>query len=220
MTEILKTLQLILFGIPVVALVAMGVVILAKPVSVLNRRWYLAIFLPLLLANGLSILENLTVVEAASGGNWRMWLVLVADLALVVGCLVYFRGYLVYGLSGEQTEVSLAEGFRSQGYDVSLGEDKKRGLLGGLRLERVLTLVKNGHQVAVWVKLRFHEVTLQAGSQDGVRLLRKAIPGLRSADVPYDIKAHASGVLFIVLGVVFAVLSWIFFFEPRLVLMP
>ena len=47
----LQNLQLILFSIPVLYLLALGLLILFKPVTVLDRRWMLLAFLPILVDN-------------------------------------------------------------------------------------------------------------------------------------------------------------------------
>ena len=48
MVMTLQILQVSLFAIPVIVLIALGLVILLRPVAVINRRWLLLTFLPLL----------------------------------------------------------------------------------------------------------------------------------------------------------------------------
>ena len=75
-----------------------------------------------------------------------------------------------------------------------------------------------GGKEKIWVIERFYEVVLRASSQQGVCLVRQLLPELRQVEQPYDFRRHAVGILYMLLGVVLAVFGWIFFFEPRLIL--
>lgn len=219
MTQTLQTLQLILFAIPTLTLLAIGGVILIKPVSVINRRWYLLVFLPLLLANAAAILENDPSAGAfSSAANWRLWLVLIADLAMAVGVTLVFRGALVYGLNAAETEGLLASTLRDKGYEVHSHVGEKRVLWGSSLDARILTVNQDGQAVDLWITERFNEVIIHAESRNGFVLLKQALPEIPKVERPYDFKSHAMGILYIILAVVFAVLFWIFFFEPRLIL--
>lgn len=217
MTQTLQIIQLVLFILPILALFGMGGVILLKSVSIINRRWFLLIFLPLLFANPLAILEN-TLAEPSKAADWRLWTILMADLALGVWILHSFRGFMVYGVDAAETVQLLKGQFQDQGFEVHLGIGKKRLLWGKTWDAKVLTLDLQGLKKEIWVIERFQEVLVSTDSKFGLTHLKQILPALRRVERPYGFKSHAIGVLYLVLGVVLAVLSWIFFFEPRLIL--
>jgi len=216
--QTLQTLQLILFAIPLLTLLAIGTVILIKPVSAINRRWMLLVFLPMLLANLLAILENDSLSNDVVLSDWRLWLILVTDVALAVGIIFTFHGFIVYGLSATETEDTLVNILRAEGYEVEQRMGEKRVLWGRIRNAFIL-MVQNGDQSEdVWITSRGDEVLIRMDSPSGLHLLKKTLSAIQSTKTTYDFRAHAMGVLYIVLAVVFAGLSWIFFFEPRLIL--
>lgn len=218
MTQTLQILQLVLFSLPILALLILGGVILLKSVTIINRRWYLMIFLPLLLANTLAIFENAPGSEMGNALGWRLWLILIADIVMTIWVVLTFRGYLVFGLSADDTLELLTEHFLKEGLDVHLRTGKKRFLWGRTTDAQILTLNQIGQREELWITERFSEVLVGADSLAGSKHLRNVLGDLRRIPRPYDFKLHAVGVLYIVLGLVFAVLSWIFFFEPRLIL--
>lgn len=215
--QTIQILQLILFIIPGVVLITMGVVILAKPVSVINRRWYWAVFLPLLLANPLALIENSPIWPGIGPVNWRVWLILAADIFLVVWITLAFRGYMVFGVNVVEAQSILKEAFESMGYEVKVRTGEKRALWGRAWEAHILDVSRSGQSVEIWMTERFNEVDVRADTRSSRPLLKAALPSLRQLDKPYLFKDHAMGILFIVLAVVFAVLGWIFFFEPRLI---
>lgn len=217
MTESIQVLQLILFIIPGVVLVTMGVVILAKSVSVINRRWYWAVFLPLLLANPLALIENSPIWPGIGPVNWRVWLILAADIFLVVWIILTFRGYMVFGVNVGETQSTLKETLESMGYEVKIRTGEKRVLWGRAWEAHIMDVSRSGQSVEIWMTERFNEMVVRAETTSGRRLLQAALPSLRQLEKPYLFKDHVMGILFIVLAVVFAVLGWIFFFEPRLI---
>lgn len=215
MMQTLQILQVILFSIPILTLLAIGVTILFRPVSILNRGWFLVVLIPLLLANSLTIL-------ASRSGNvhmdWRAWLILGADLVLIAGAVWFSRGLIIYGLTPETVERIVAEGLSQIGFSVDTHSTEKRDLFGRTRDARLLTAEQAGQTVLLWITARFYEVLLRPEHHQGTKFLRNALPALREEMVPYDFKTHAVGVLYIVLALVFAILTWIFFFEPRFIL--
>jgi hypothetical protein len=214
MLQTLQVLQVILFAIPVLTLLAIGVLILARAVSIVDRRWFLLVLISLLLANTLSILS---VIRQFSM-DWRTWLILAADLVLIVGGIWLARGYQVYGLNTETVEQVLTEVLQQQGFTIEMSNLKKQDLWGRTRDARLLRAKKEDHTHDFWITARFNEVLIQSEHASDTKPLYQALPVLRETKVPYEFKAHAVGVLYIVLAVVFAVLAWIFFFEPRLIL--
>ncbi len=217
MTQTLQIIQLVLFILPILTLFGMGGVILLKSVTIINRRWFLLIFLPLLFANPLAILEN-TLANPSRTVDWRLWLILTADLALAVWLLLSFRGFMVYGLDSNETVELLKDLFQGQGLEVHLQAGKKRLLWGKTWDAKALTIDSQGQKKDIWIIERFHEVLVHTDSKVGLTRLKEILPSLRKIERPYAFKSHAMGVLYLVLGVVLAVLSWIFFFEPRLIL--
>jgi hypothetical protein len=214
MLQTLQVLQVILFAITVLTLLAIGVLILARAVSIVNRRWFLLVLIPLLLANTLSILS----VNRQFNMDWRTWLILAADLVLIVGGIRLAQGYQVYGLSAEEVEQVLTEVLQQQGFTIEMSDLKKQDLWGRTRGARLLRAKKEDQTHDFWITARFNEVLIQSEHAMDAKLLYRVLPALRETKVPYEFKAHAAGVLYIILAVVFAVLAWIFFFEPRLIL--
>ena len=191
--------------------------ILVRPICIINRRWYLAVIAPLLLANPLVILENTLRSEGASSVGWRFWMVLVVDILLLVGITWQFRGYLVYGLSALESEDLLTQAFTKKGLEVQKNIGVKSSLLGWAGDAVVLTLTQEGQPVDIWISERYREVLLQADTKNSYHLLKSTLSPLREKDQPYRIHAHIMGILFIIFAFVLAVMLWIFFFEPKLI---
>lgn len=208
---------MILFIIPGVVLITMGVVILAKPVSVIDRRWYWAVFLPLLLANPLALIENSPIWPGIGPVNWRVWLILAADIFLVVWIILAFRGYMIFGVNVGEVHSTLKDALESMGCEVKIRTGEKRALWGRAWEAQILDVSRSGQSAEIWMTERFNEVVVHADQRSDRPLLKTVLPSLRQLEKPYFFKDHAMGILFIVLAVVFAVVGWIFFFEPRLI---
>lgn len=218
MNQTLQILQLVLFVIPVVALITLGGVILLKPVSVINRRWYLAVFLPILFANPLILLESILLNGEGGLTIWRFWLILLADVLLIVGVCWYFRGFMVFGLNAADTETILKDELLNKGYEVQQQVGKKSVLWGKPWAAQILTVSNNGSTEDIWITERSNEVLVRVDSTKGLNILKDALSSLRNVQRPYVFEAHAFGLLFMVLAVVVGVLIWIFFFEPQLLI--
>ena len=217
MAQTLTIIQIGLFALPMLSLFGLGVVILVKPVNVINRRWYMAVIAPLLLANPLVVLDNTLRSVGEISLGWRFWLVLVVDILLLVGLTWRFRGYLVYGLSVSDIEETLARAFESQGLDVRKNIGVKSSLLGWTGDAQVLTVVEESQPTDIWISERYREVLLQADTKQGYQRLKGELHVIRETDQPYWINAHIMGILFIIFAFVLAVMLWIFFFEPKLI---
>jgi hypothetical protein len=215
--QTLTIIQLGLFALPILSLFALGIVLLAKPVNVINRHWYLVVMAPLLLANPLVILENTLLSEGAISLGWRFWVILGVDFLLLVGITYRFRGYLVYGLSASEVEEILAQSFEAQGLAVRKNIGIKSSLLGWSGDAQVLTVTEGDHTVDIWIIERFREVLLQTDSKRGYQRLKAELSSLRETDQPYQINAHLMGILFIIFAIILSVMLWIFFFEPKLI---
>lgn len=211
--QIFQILQVTLFALSTLTLLGIGILILSRAVSIVDRRIYLLVFIPLLLANTLALFEGNEVRF-----NWRTWLILGADLVLIVGAILLSRGFQVYGLNTEMVVDILTETFRQQGYTVKTKAAEKRDLWGRTRDACVLTAQKLDEELLFWIITRYNEVAIRAQQRSHTKYLRDTLPALSQQKVPYDFKSHAVGVLYIILALVFAVLTWIFFFEPRLIL--
>ena len=214
MTQTLQALQVILFCIPILALLAIGVVILHRAVSIVDRRWFMAVLVPLLIAN---ILASFTGNDQVNP-NWRTWLMLGANAILIIGSLWVTHGFQIYGLPVETVEQVLTQFLQQQGFTVDKRSAEKRDLWGRTRDARRLLAEKNELAHVFWVTQHFNEVLVRAERKADSRILQQSMPGIRTIQIPYDIKQHAVGVLFIILALVFTVLTWIFFFEPRFIL--
>ncbi|MFU8827555.1 MAG: hypothetical protein ACNA70_08700 [Brevefilum sp.] len=214
MTQTLQVLQVFLFAIPILTLAAVGIAILYRAVSIINRRWFLAVLIPFLLANTLTI-----IIEPAQGTlDWRTWLILGANLVLILGAMWASHGFQVYGLDAQVVEQVLAKALKEQGFNVSIHSQEKQDLWGRSRDTRILTALKADHVHRFWVTTRFNEVLMRSANISDTKYLRSSLPVLQGKKVTYDFKAHAAGVLYIVLALVLGVLTWIFFFEPRFIL--
>ena len=214
----LQILQVALFTIPILALLVHGLIILFRPISIINRRWMLLVFLPLLAANLLAIWENDSLNEVTALTDWRLWLILVTDLALGTGLTLGLRGMVVYGLSISDAAYLVGEALMALGFDVDSHPGEKRTIWAAAQTAEILTVKTEKGGGDIWLTSRAGEVMIRADSRKGLAVLRQVFPKVRSSQSEYVFSAHATGILYIVLGVVFAVLSWIFFFEPRLVL--
>jgi len=214
----LQILQVSLFAIPVIALAAFGLVILLRPSAVLNRRWLLLTFLPLLLANLVSIVMNNAQNEIATLSDWRFWAIAAVDLVLAGGIWVWLRGVALYGLPLAQAESLCKGALEEQGYSVSARVGEKRTLLTTAPQATVLTVALDGREEDIWFTSRAGEVIVRADSRQGMALLRLLLLPLRSHPVTYVFQEHVMGVLYLVLALVLLVFGWIYFFEPRLLL--
>ncbi len=212
----LQILQLVLFFIPVGALLALGILFLARAVVILNRRWYLFVFIPLIFANPFAVIENNFVNDISIMDDWRFWLVIIVDIILLVGGTFLFRGFQIIGLNASETMAVLKDLGKNRYNSVDLHTGEKRTFWGETRNAIILTVQDQEKQYDVWVMEKQGEVLLQADSVGGTDLIKQAVPVLRKVRKAYVLKDHVLGVLFIVFAVVLAVLGWIFFFEPRL----
>ena len=218
--QTIQVFQIILFAIPAMVLVGMGVCILISPLCLIHRRWFLAVFLPFLLANPLAIVANQMSEATVLSSDWRFWLILVADLGLATILLwIYRRGWLMFGFDGDQAASQLAAYFTNQGMKVTLRQEERRSLFGNHLEEQVIRVSGDDLRENLWVMTRSGEVRLQVESVVGSGLIRRALAALRQDTKTSDIKLRAVGVLYIVMAAVIGFLGWIFFFEPRLILL-
>jgi hypothetical protein len=218
MMDFLQVAQVVLFFLPVLTLVILGAVILLRSVSVIHQKWYLGVFLPLLLATPLSLLENYLVGENAGLMDWRFWLIVAADLLLIVLVFYMLRGWVVYGLPLGAVQGLTAQTLSEQNLAATMVPGQKRSLWGNTLAAIIFQAAGKQGTDEIWLTERYHEVVLRASSRGAVGMLRPLIKALRQQSPPYDLRRHAVGILFILLGVVLAVFGWIFFFEPRLIL--
>lgn len=218
MTNILQIIQVILFCSPVLTLIAMGLVILTKPVSVLDRRLLIMVFIPLLLANVLALLEDSLSNGNPLGSTWRFWLTLVVDLSLCLTVCVAFRGLIIHGMSAAQVEAALAAVFRQKEDVVTAQVVKKRTFLGGEQDVRRLDLKRSGQHKPLFIIDKVNEVLVRGISRRTAIDLSKALSEMESRDEATQAKSRRIGVLYLVMALIFAVSVWILFFEPRLVL--
>ena len=214
----LQILQVSLFAIPVLVLIVLGLVILLRPVAVINRRWLLLTFLPLLVANLLAIFTNDTANGIAVLPDWSFWANVAVDLALAAGISFWLRGVAVYGLPLTVVETLCRDALVGQGIEVSARIGEKRTLLTTERQATIFTVVVGGKEEEIWLTSRTGEVVIQADSAQGRALAKQVIPILRNHQAPYAFQHHAVGILYLVLAAVLLVFGWIYFFEPRLVI--
>lgn len=216
--EILANLQLILFFIPIVSFCVLGLFILLKPVLVVNRRWFLAVVVPLLFANPLALIESSLDNNYRLATDWQFWLVLLVDIALLVGSILIFRGYLVFGLEKSAIMKMLADRLQEKKITTRLRVGDKDGKWRVSPDALILTVELNDKDEDIWVTESMGEVHIRAESKRSLKMVHDAMPTIKQLKKPYRFKQHMMGVLYIVLAVVLGVFGWIFFFEPRLVI--
>ncbi len=214
----LQVLQVVLFAIPILTLLIYGLLILIRPVVVIDRRWMLLVFLPLLAANLLAMWENDSVNEVTVLTDWRLWLIFATDLALGVGLTLSLRGRAIYGVSSSDAAYLIREALEKAGVNVESRIGEKRSIWTMPQNAQILTLHTQTGTEDIWFTSRAGEVLMRTSSRQGMATVRKALPAVRTVQTEYLFSAHAMGVLYLVLGVVFSVLSWIIFFEPKLLL--
>jgi hypothetical protein len=190
-----------------------------RSVLVLSRRWLLLVFLPLLVANPLAFIEANLRNDVTVITDWAFWVLLGVDLLLAGGVFWLFRGYSVYGLSEAQVRDGLADTLRAEGRRVEVSQAERKTLLSRAQHVTVLTIGQDGAAETLWLMGRAGEVTVGSRSRAVMGLLRPALTALRAEPSADGTRSRALGILYLVLGVVFAVLTWIFFFEPRILVL-
>jgi len=216
--QLLQTLPIIFFTISIVGWLFLGLLILVNSVLVLHRRVFLLIFLPILAANPLALFEELALPSQNASPNWRLWAVLAVDLALAVAGYWLLTGWQIYGLSEGETEGALKTWCDEQGWEVDSQLAERKTLWGGNRMGIRLTVLCKGQTLVLWLLGGANETRIEGETPKARECIRQMLPALRRPEKPYRLKEHLTGALYIVLAVVLAVLAWIFFFEPRLVL--
>jgi len=216
--QIIQVIQVILFCSPVITLLILGFVILIKPISVIDQRLFLVVFIPLLLANMLAVVEESLSNGNPLGNNWRFWLTLMVDISLILMVLFAFRGVLIYGMSAAQVEAALTQVFRGRGVLVRSHAVKRRTVLGGEQNARALDIHRSDQHKPIYIMDKVNEVLIQGLSRAAAADMSKALPDGESQGNAHQVQSHRIGVLYLVLALIFAVVVWIFFFEPRLVL--
>lgn len=216
--EILANLQLILFFIPIVSFSLLGLFILLKPVVVVNRRWFLAVVVPLLLANPLALIESSLENNYRLATDWQFWLVIVVDAALLVGSILIFRGYLVFGLEKSAIMKMLADRLQEKKIATKLRVGDKDGKWRVSSDALILTVDLHDKYEDIWITESMSEVLIRAESKRSLKMVHDVMPTIKQIKRPYHLKQHMMGILYIVLAVVLGVFGWIFFFEPRLII--
>jgi hypothetical protein len=214
----LQVAQLILFALPILALIGLGVTILIKPLAIINRRWYLMVVLPLLFANLVAIIENNLGRQHEVLADWLFWLILGGNAIFLVGSIWLFKGFQVFGLDGSIVISELMDVFNQKGYEAHLHIEERQNIWRESAQVLVLTIRGEGQVEDYFISEKVGEVSIRAKTKVGAIIIKECLRVLDAGETPYDLKWHAVGILFIVLAVVMAVLGWIFFFEPRLIL--
>ena len=219
MLQTLQIAQLVLFLLTPLSLLVIGLLILFKPVSVIPRIWHMAVFLPLIIANLFAVFENQLVLQNKITLDVNVWLLLIIDLVLTGAIVFSFRGWMVYGLNAERVQELLLSYFKEKGL-VWTAERRERKNTYGRASDAIRISVQFvGKHGEIWIIDRFNEVLVQVDSRVGACLLKSLWSSFVKIEVSRSFKQRATGIIYIVLAVIFAVMSWIFFFEPRLTLL-
>ncbi len=216
--QILKILQVILFSIPIMALLVIGLIILSRSIAILNRKWLLLVFLPLLMANIVAIFTNESLGFQTLVADWQFWLILGVDLALVVVGAITLRGYAVYGLTPEQVEQALVQAMADAGYTATTAQVEWKSNWGRAAEAIIITWEAEGQSRSCAITSQTGEVMIRTKSRSDLKPLSAFIGEIRQINNAYEFSQHAVGVLYLVIAFVLAVFGWIYFFEPRLIL--
>ncbi|HCU57780.1 MAG TPA: hypothetical protein DF984_06100 [Anaerolineaceae bacterium] len=211
-------LQLVLFLVPILYLLVLGLLILFKPVTILDRRWMLLAFFPILLDNLLAIFGNETLSLAEILRDGYFWLILGADLAIGIGITLTMRGYAVYGLTPEQVELALVQAMTDAGYVAGAAQGEWKSNWGRASEAVIITWETKGQSRSCAITSRTGEVMVRTKARSDLKQLPAFIGKIRNVKNPYEFSQHAVGVLYLVMAFVLAVFGWIYFFEPRLIL--
>jgi hypothetical protein len=172
----------------------------------------------LLAANPLSLLEELAVPDTNATLDWRVWVILVADLVLAAAGILLLKGWLIYGRSEQETEQMLKAWCEKQGWLCDSQSTPRKTLWGGNRVATCVQITRESQVLTLWLIGQGDETRLEGETPAARALLRTILPELGRVEKPYLLQDHLTGVLYIVLAIILAVLAWIFFFEPRLIL--
>jgi hypothetical protein len=100
---------------------------------------------------------------------------------------------------------------------VSQGEQKT--LLSKPQNVTTLTVTQGEAAGTLWLTARAGEVVIHTRSRVMMKQLRPALASVGKNQREGGSPNRALGVLYLVVAVVFAVLTWIFFFEPRILVL-
>ena len=218
MLPFMQIVQISLFAACILGVFTLGLLILVKPILILPRRWFLVIFVPLLAANPLALLEELILPGSSASVDWRLWIILAVDLVFAAAAFVIFRGWQVYGLSKQEIEGALGTWCTQQTWQFEAHDAEKKTLWGGSRTATCIHITRESQVFTLWIIDQGSETRLEVETPHARRFLRSILPDLQRVGKPYHLQDHLSGILYIILAVVLAVMAWIFFFEPRLIL--
>ncbi|MCB2214362.1 hypothetical protein KQH50_03085 [bacterium] len=217
--EVLQVIQVALFAIPTIYFLVLGLLILLKPVVVLSRRWLLLVFLPLLVANPVAFAEANLRNDVAVVTDWTFWALLGVDLLLAGAVVWLLRGFSVYGLSEVQVRDGVTAALQAAGWQVDVSQAERKTLLSKAQQVTVFTVERDGACETFWLMGRAGEVTVRSRSRSVFGHLRPVLAALQATPASDGMQSRALGILYLVLGVVFAVLTWIYFFEPRILIL-
>lgn len=217
-SQLFQFLQIILFSIPVLTLFVMGLLILIRPVTTFNRKWFLLVFIPLLLANPIAIFADETLVPGDIFSDGLFWVVLGVDLVLAVLSFLALQGTVIYGVTPEQVITTLEKSLLGAGNAIEQVEGEWKTFWRVIPNATILTWKNNDEQGTCTITAQAGEVTIRAKSGTALKQLRPFLGSIDPLEKGYKFDRHAVGILYLVLAIVLAVFGWIYFFEPRLIL--
>lgn len=215
MNPLIPVIQVGLFAFSALVLFVIGFIILLKPVVILHQRWLILVILPLLLANSLSLFLNISEGMALQPSDWRFWLVIAADIAIIVYLVRNLRSYEVHGLRAIRAADLLEQSWQSAGSPVRRERQELSNWWGNSRTVDLLQ-IDESHSVSVSDYL--NEALIRANNRETGQMLRSQFAELRAGKEARSPRLRPMGILYLVVSTVFAVLVWILFFEPRLIL--
>ena len=158
------------------------------------------------------------VVDGPNGiafyGEWGTWLFLCFILALNVYIFISQRGYSITGFTKEEIETFLVEWLRAQSYFVSsrIGEKKLRQRT--VKQATIISVRMYDTDEEIWMTGRKREVSIFADSARGKDLVNQFFSALRNRSIQYIFKYHASGIIYLVIGVGALVFGWVKYLRP------
>ncbi len=218
MLRFFQILQIGFFTIPILGLILLGFLILIKPIFILHRRYNLLAFVPLLLANLLALIEKFTISGGKLALNWQLVLVVAVDLSLIIGGVWLLRGWQIYGLSQVEAANTLKRWFDERGWTIITENTEKSTWWGTLHQANKGQATRGDEALTFWLTRQGNQVQLQGENRKAQHYLHQTLSSLQHVEKPDQTRGHLAGVLYIILGIVLAVLVWIYFFEPRLIL--
>ncbi|MBG0787794.1 MAG: hypothetical protein H0S79_22115 [Anaerolineaceae bacterium] len=210
----LPILQFSLLVIMAIYLFELGLVVLLRPISIINSSWLTFAGLPLPIVNLLPFVINDTSDGMVFSQDLGMWILFVFVLTLIMVFVFYRQNYVVIGLKQTEVEAFFMEWLRSQTYMVSSRIGDKRYGQRTVKNVKIITVRIYNTDEEIWMKGLWGEVGIYADSAQGRGLVKEFCLALRKYPIQYVFKHHATAILYPLIGVGLLVFGWIEYIKP------